>query len=539
MPSLQLNFLVTCCLLYPTFIRAAAPTGATIEPAATYDGGYSNAGELRLRIANGGAGQSGLIGAWANAFINYSVKELKQEPFKVGWYLGDTTQSLNFLSTGAVDIAVTYNEAAELQVLNSGAATEREYGFRDHFLLVGPKSNPAGLDPSKDDVLSMFSKIVTSGNADAAVPPTNGTAVRFLSRFDKSATNIKESQLFITIGQVPWALAYSAWYHQYPRFPLQALQAAALLDEYTLTDRGTLLSSPASVTDTVTIFKAGSDNATDPLLNPAHVLLSARADPANEAVWKAFMTWVVAADGGQKVISEFKKNGQVLFGAELSIIFDLIQRITMITMTATVEGHLFSAPRNYFAHASDIFASAFSLPSFEGNSREGTCDESPLVLEGICRADFRGLLRVMYPLHLGSYGDAKLTRVDWVSALKLSTMWNFRPIRQRAISALDHEWEPVEGITLGKAYKVPEWLSRGYHQLVARSQPITTDEAAVIGLETAVRLFHIREECKDDCGREFRVIQRMEQNFGKELEEVRAADAVYNSSRCCDEESNA
>lgn len=33
-------------------------------------------------------------------------------------------------------------------------------------------------------------------------PPSDRHPVRFLSRFDKSATNIKESELFITIGQV-------------------------------------------------------------------------------------------------------------------------------------------------------------------------------------------------------------------------------------------------------------------------------------------------------------------------------------------------
>jgi len=117
----------------------------------------------------------------------------------------------------------------------------------------------------------------------------------------------------VKIGQVPWAYAYSTWYHQYPRFPLQALEAAALLSEYTITDRGTYLSSPASVTNGVTIYKAGSDDASDPLLNPAHVLLGAKADPTSTDISQAFMKWVVSADGGQKVIANFKKNGEVLY----------------------------------------------------------------------------------------------------------------------------------------------------------------------------------------------------------------------------------
>jgi len=35
-------------------------------------------------------------------------------------------------------------------------------------MLVGPKSNPAGLD-AEEDILRMFNKIVTMGNADVAV----------------------------------------------------------------------------------------------------------------------------------------------------------------------------------------------------------------------------------------------------------------------------------------------------------------------------------------------------------------------------------
>ncbi|KAG5637568.1 hypothetical protein H0H81_004145 [Sphagnurus paluster] len=247
------------------------------QPRATYNGGYPEATEIRLRIANGGAGQSGLIGAWADAFIQHCVKNLGWKPFKVGWYLGDTTESLGFLANGFVDVAVTYNKAAEMQLVQSQLAKMREYGFR---------SPP---DPAKRE------------------------AIRFLSRFDKSATNIKESELFITIGQVPWALVYSKWYHQYPRFPLQALEAASALSEYTLTDRGTWLSSPSEITSKLEIFKAGSDDATDPLLNPAHVLLGAHADQVNAEVWLVFMGWVMSKDGGQKIIREFKKFGEVLY----------------------------------------------------------------------------------------------------------------------------------------------------------------------------------------------------------------------------------
>lgn len=56
-----------------------------LAPQAIYDGGYKDAKDLRLKIANGGAGQSGLIKAWADAFIQYCVKTLGYKPFRVRW----------------------------------------------------------------------------------------------------------------------------------------------------------------------------------------------------------------------------------------------------------------------------------------------------------------------------------------------------------------------------------------------------------------------------------------------------------------------
>lgn len=49
---------------------------------------------------------------------------------QVGWYLGDTTESLGFLAAGEVDVAVTYNDAAEKQAIATGVAVARVYGFR-------------------------------------------------------------------------------------------------------------------------------------------------------------------------------------------------------------------------------------------------------------------------------------------------------------------------------------------------------------------------------------------------------------------------
>lgn len=83
-----------------------------------------------------------------------------------------------------------------------------------------------------------------------------------------------------------------------------------MLDEYTLTDRGTFLSLPADVASKITIYKAATDDADDPLLNPAHLLVGEKAPNADMA--EAFATWLVS-ESGQKVITGFEKNGEQLY----------------------------------------------------------------------------------------------------------------------------------------------------------------------------------------------------------------------------------
>ncbi|KAJ5107982.1 hypothetical protein N7456_004657 [Penicillium angulare] len=274
------------------------------KPEAVYDGDYGT-GEIKLRIGNGGAGQSGLIKVLADAFIKSSVAN-GSSPFKIAWYKSDTTQSINYLKDNTVDIGITYTPAAETIATNRGIAkAPAYYAFRDRFILVGPKSNPANLT-SNQDILSMFANIFSKAEEGATV---NGTSVRFLARYDKSATNIKDSQLWIGIGQVPWATAYSTWYHQYIAYPVQALKAAILLKEYTLTDRGTLLSIDEGLREKVKVYKVGSDEKDDLLLNPAHMLVG--RDVVNEELAGRFAEWVISEEGQGNVTSLFKSDKQL------------------------------------------------------------------------------------------------------------------------------------------------------------------------------------------------------------------------------------
>ncbi|KAF8610585.1 hypothetical protein BDV93DRAFT_483935 [Ceratobasidium sp. AG-I] len=268
----------------------------------------------RLRISNGGAGLSGLVGYLANAFIASDLKRnASSSPYKacfiIEWIVGDTTETLQYLGTGQADVGITYNKAAECQAMADGVAIRREYGFRDHFYLVGPPNNPANLSTvdKNESVLTQFQKIVRTGNNPNLTQFDIPT--RFLSRYDKSATNIKDSELFVRIGQVPWGLAYSKWYHQYPMYPIDALTAAAVLKEYTVTDRGTWLSTPSNITDLLVRYNEGKDeNETDPLLNPAFFLSSGHSCADNKDVADRFLNWTISEEGQAAIGSYTRPN---------------------------------------------------------------------------------------------------------------------------------------------------------------------------------------------------------------------------------------
>ena len=102
-----------------------------------------------------------------------------------------------------------------------------------HVRNEGPKENPANLAVSADVTIEgLFSQLFIAAIA-------SDSAVRFLSRYDKSATNIKESAIWTSIGQAPWSYPVSFFYHINPEYPYQALATAAKLKEYTVVDRGT------------------------------------------------------------------------------------------------------------------------------------------------------------------------------------------------------------------------------------------------------------------------------------------------------------
>ena len=124
-----------------------------VKPEEIYCGSTaSTSAALKLRIATGGAGQSGLVKALADAFIDDQIKRTGCEPFSVGWLKSDTSASFNYLAQAAADLSITYHGVAEETAIAQGIADRRVYAWRDHFMLVGtkmaiPRSDPRSPPP--------------------------------------------------------------------------------------------------------------------------------------------------------------------------------------------------------------------------------------------------------------------------------------------------------------------------------------------------------------------------------------------------------
>jgi hypothetical protein len=84
---------------------------------------------------------------------------------------------------------------------------------------------------------------------------------------------------------------------------------------------------------------------------------------------------------------------------------------------------------------------------------------------------------------------------EWISILKLSTMWEFSYARDLAIKELSgRAMDPITKVLLARQYSIPKWLLAAYHELVNRKELVSCDEAQQLGLNVAIQIFHIREK---------------------------------------------
>lgn len=205
-----------------------------------------------------------------------------------------TGQALDMARRGDADILFVHDTAAEEKFVAEGYSTKREDVMYNDFVLVGPKSDPAGA--RGNDIVAALKKLAAGGQA-------------FVSRGDRSGTHAAELRLWKKAG-IDLASARPAGYKECGCGMGPALNIGSSSNAYVLTDRGTWLSFKNR--GELEIIVEGDRT----LFNQYGVMVvnPARHPHVKAALAQQFADWVVSP-AGQATINGYKINGEQLFFA--------------------------------------------------------------------------------------------------------------------------------------------------------------------------------------------------------------------------------
>lgn len=204
-----------------------------------------------------------------------------------------TGQALDTGRRGDADVVFVHDRASEEKFVAEGAGVQRFPVMYNDFVVVGPKSDPAGIKRSHD-ISGALKKI-----AEVKAP--------FLSRGDNSGTNKAEQRLWKLAG-VDVEAAGKDWYRETGSGMGATLNTASGLNAYTMADRGTWLAFKNRGELDVAVEG-------DPkLFNQYGVILvnPAKYPSVKGTEGQQFIDWLVSADG-QRAIAGYKIGGEQLF----------------------------------------------------------------------------------------------------------------------------------------------------------------------------------------------------------------------------------
>ncbi|KIM82822.1 hypothetical protein PILCRDRAFT_457556 [Piloderma croceum F 1598] len=153
-----------------------------------------------------------------------------------------------------------------------------------------------------------------------------------------------------------------------------------------------------------------------------------------------------------------------------------------------VEDCLFRVHRYHLDRESEVFP--------KGTSSNRT----PIELLGVKRTEFESLLDFLYD---GMHNETTPTLSAWTSLLSISTHFEMKRIRSRAIAEIlsfRPRIDPVDQVVLAVRHDIPEWFPLGYAALCQREEAIEIEEARKLGLETTVMLAKAREMVRKNGG---------------------------------------
>lgn len=204
-----------------------------------------------------------------------------------------TGQALDLARRGDADVVFVHARSAEERFLAEGHGVKRYPVMYNDFVLVGPKSDPAKVGGGND---------ITEALRTIAI-----AQAPFVSRGDNSGTHIAELKLWKAAG-VDIAKARGPWYRDVGQGMGPALNTAASMNAYVLTDRGTWLAfgNRAELTIVVEGDKRLVNQYGVMLVNPE------KHPSVKRDLGQAFIDWLVSPEG-QQVIADYRIGGKQLF----------------------------------------------------------------------------------------------------------------------------------------------------------------------------------------------------------------------------------
>ncbi len=204
-----------------------------------------------------------------------------------------TGQALDTGRRGDADVLFVHAKAQEEKFVADGFGMKRFPVMYNDFVLIGPKSDPAGIKSTSDIVV--------------ALQAIKAKAAPFISRGDRSGTHIAELDLWKAAG-IDIAKDKGPWYKDIGQGMGAALNTASASNAYVLADRGTWIAFKNR--GELDIVVQGDKR----LFNQYGVMLvnPAKHPHVKKELGQAFIDWLVSA-AGQKAIADYKIEGQQLF----------------------------------------------------------------------------------------------------------------------------------------------------------------------------------------------------------------------------------
>ena len=204
-----------------------------------------------------------------------------------------TGQALDIGRRGDADVLFVHAKAQEDKFVADGFGVKRYPVMYNDFVLIGPKSDPAGIK-GMSDVAEALKAIKSKG-------------APFISRGDRSGTHIAELDLWKAAG-IDIGKEKGPWYKEIGQGMGAALNTASAANAYVLADRGTWLSFKNR--GDLDILVAGDKR----LFNQYGVMLvnPEKHPHVKKALGQAFIDWLVSPEG-QRAIAGYRIDGEQLF----------------------------------------------------------------------------------------------------------------------------------------------------------------------------------------------------------------------------------